>query len=528
MRAYPADEPLWRIGLYLRLSREDARQGESASIANQEKILRDFVADYFAPGSYTIDGVFADDGLSGTDTARPDFQRLRGCLARQELNCMVVKSLARGFRNLADQQKFLEEFLPLVGARFICASSPFMDTYADPRGAAGLEVPIRGMFNEQFAAATSEEIRKTFNMKRQRGEFIGAFAPYGYRKDPADKNHLLIDEDAAAVVAAIYRWFVDEGYSKAGIARRLNQLGEPNPAAYKQLQGLNYRNPHAGLPDSRWSAATVAKILRNEVYTGAMVQGRQRVISYKVHKQVNVPPQQWFVVPGTHQPIIDAAVFAQAQSLQQHPARTAPGERRLHLLSGLVRCAGCRKAMRRKSSGSKVYYVCRSRQQDCCRHSLREDELLSALLAVLRVQFALGGAELAARLAEITPQEDERRLLTRRLRQAEQQCQRCRSAAASLYPDWKSGEISREEYLSLKRYLTQEQRQLTDKIAVLQQQLAGREAAEPPWRALCGGTAESLDRGLLTTLVETVWVERQGELTIDFTFSDSLRRLLEE
>ena len=129
---------------------------------------------------------------------------------------MIIKSLARGFRNLADQQKFLEEFIPINGARFICTGTPFIDTYANPHSASGLEVPIRGMFNEQFAATTSEEIRKTFKMKRERGEFIGAFAPYGYKKDPNDKNSLIVDEEAAEVVKSIYHWFVNEGYSKMG------------------------------------------------------------------------------------------------------------------------------------------------------------------------------------------------------------------------------------------------------------------------------------------------------------------------
>ena len=104
-------EPFWKIGLYIRLSREDDNEDESESVINQEKILRDFVDSYFEPGTYVIVDVFADDGLTGTDTARPNFKRLEGCIVRKEVNCMIIKSLARGFRNLADQQKFLEEFI---------------------------------------------------------------------------------------------------------------------------------------------------------------------------------------------------------------------------------------------------------------------------------------------------------------------------------------------------------------------------------------------------------------------------------
>ena len=302
-------EPFWKIGLYIRLSREDDNEDESESVINQEKILRDFVDSYFEPGTYVIVDVFADDGLTGTDTARPNFKRLEGCIVRKEVNCMIIKSLARGFRNLADQQKFLEEFIPINGARFICTGTPFIDTYANPHSASGLEVPIRGMFNEQFAATTSEEIRKTFKMKRERGEFIGAFAPYGYKKDPNDKNSLIVDEEAAEVVKSIYHWFVNEGYSKMGIAKRLNQMGEPNPEAYKKKKGFKYNNPNSDKNDGLWSASTIARILQNEVYTGVMVQGRNRVISYKVHKQINVPEEEWFVVPNTHEAIIDRETF---------------------------------------------------------------------------------------------------------------------------------------------------------------------------------------------------------------------------
>lgn len=287
--ARSAIEIFWRIGLYIRLSREDENENESESVINQEKILRDFVNKYFGPGTYEIIGIFADDGLTGTDTDRPEFKRLENCIVRKEVNCMIVKSLARAFRNLADQQKFLDEFVPLNGTRFICTGTPFIDTYAAPRSATELEVPIRGMFNEQFAATTSEDVRRTFKVKRENGEFIGPFAPYGYVKDPDDKSRLLIDECAAEVVKSIYHWFVDEGYSKRGIANRLNQMGEPNPTAYKKKKGLKYCSPNSDKNDGLWCSSTIATILQNEVYTGTMVQGRNRVISYKVHKQICTP-----------------------------------------------------------------------------------------------------------------------------------------------------------------------------------------------------------------------------------------------
>ena len=238
------------------------------------------------------------------------------------------------------------------------------------------------MFNEQFAAVTSEEIRKTFKMKRERGEFIGAFAAYGYRKDPNDKNRLLIDEEAAEVVRSIYHWFVHEGYSKMGIAKRLNSMGEPNPEAYKKKKGLKYQNPNTSKNDGLWSAGTVARILQNEIYTGVMVQGRHRVISYKVHKQIAAPKEEWFVVPDTHEAIIDKETFEKAQALHRRDTRTAPGKREVYLFSGFVRCADCKKAMRRKTARSLAYYACRTftDKKTCSKHSIRQDKLEEALL----------------------------------------------------------------------------------------------------------------------------------------------------
>lgn len=520
-------EPFWRIGLYIRLSREDENEDESESIINQEKILRDFVAGYFEPGSYEIADVYADDGLTGTDTARPDFRRLEAGIAAGDVNCMIVKSLARGFRNLADQQKFLEEFIPLHGARFISTGAPFIDTYADPRTASGLEVPIRGMFNEQFAAATSEEIRKTFRMKRERGEFIGAFAAYGYRKDPADKNRLLVDEDAARVVRSIYRWFVNEGCSKMGIAKRLNQMGEPNPEAYKRKQGLKYYNPNSGRNDGLWSAGTVSRILRNELYTGAMVQGRHRVISYKVHKQINVPEEEWYVVQGTHEAVIDRRTFERAQALQSRNTRTPPGGQQVYLLSGFVRCAGCRKAMRRKTARGIAYYSCRSYtdKRACSKHSIRQDKLEAAVLAALRMQIALidGLDELTERIRAAPAGTREGKRLPDSLKQAEAQLDRLRAAYDGLYLDWKCGELGAEEYRRLRARLDGQIRRLEASAAYLKGELeSSGSAAEDPYLSafLEDKNIRSLDRGLISELISAVWVHENGAVTVDFSFSD--------
>ncbi len=535
-RNMPAqNKTFWKIGLYIRLSKEDDKKNgiedDSESVVNQEKILRDFTASYFEPGTYEVVDIFPDDGRTGTDTARPEFRRLVDGIIRGDINCMIIKSLARGFRNLADQQKFLEEFVPLHGTRFINTGHPFIDTYADPRSVSGLEVPIRGMFNEQFAAATSEEVRKTFNMKRERGEFIGSFAPYGYRKDPDNKNRLLIDDEAAETVRHIFRWFVYEGYSKRGIAERLNQIGEPNPEAYKKKTGLKYKNPNSGINDGLWSAITVTRLLQNAMYTGVMVQGKYRVVNYKVHKQVNVPEEEWFIVAGTHEAIIDQETFEKAQLLQRRNTRTSPGKKTVSVMAGMVRCAGCQKAMHRKTARNITYYHCRTYtdKKTCSKHTIRQDNLEAAVLQALQIQIGLADG-LAGEMERIQAAPDlrqESKHLSHALLQAEKQLNRHRDASDSLYMDWKGGELTREEYRRMKTKLAGQLRRFAETASHLKaeiQLMTSSGAADPFLTAfLKHKNIPALNRGIVIELIDAVWVHENGKITIDVLFADPYR-----
>lgn len=269
---------LWRVGLYIRLSRDDGRE-ESLSVQNQRKILLDYLEHEFQ-GQWELAGIYVDDGLTGTDDSRESFQRMIGDMKAGKLNCIVCKTLSRAFRNYADQGYFLEEVFPRYRTRFISLGSPRVDSFLDPEAVQmGLEIPINGILNDRYAAKTSADVRRTLDMKRRRGEFIGSFAPYGYDKDPADRNTLIPDPEAAAVVARVFEWYV-QGVGKGTIASRLNGLGLPNPTAYKAGKGSRYRRPGPA-NDGLWTPATVARMLQNPVYAGTLVQGRQRVVSYR-------------------------------------------------------------------------------------------------------------------------------------------------------------------------------------------------------------------------------------------------------
>lgn len=525
-------ESFWKIGLYIRLSKEDEKEEESESVINQEKILRDFVDEYFEPGNYIIVDIFPDDGLTGTDTFRPEFKRLERCIINKEVNCMIIKSLARGFRNLADQQKFLEEFIPMHGARFICIGTPFIDTYVNPHSVSGFEVPIRGMFNEQFAATTSEEIRKTFKMKRERGEFIGSFAPYGYRKNPVEKNNLIIDKQAAEVVRSIFTWFINEGYSKAGIAKKLNQMGEPNPEAYKKRQGLKYTNPNSGKNDGLWSPSTISRMLQNPMYMGVMVQGKNRIISYKVHKQVTVPENEWFIVPDTHEAIIDKETFEKAQALHRRETRTAPGKKVVYLMSGFVRCADCKKAMRRKTARDITYYYCRTYgdKKACSKHTIRQDKLEKAVLAALQMQIVLADdlSEAIQSINNAPVKNSKNKYLSYSLKQAEKLLKQNNDAFDSLYMDWKSGEITQEHYHRLKGKISEQIQHLEQNIAYLNEEMQVMVSEDPYLTTfLKHRNIQTLNRSILVELLNMIWVHEGGEITIDFKFADQYKRIFD-
>jgi len=289
----------WSIAGYIRLSREDGNE-ESESVVNQKKILSQYLANSFE-GQYTISDFYVDDGLSGTDDSRESFMRMVQDIEAGKVNCVLCKSLSRAFRNYSDQGYYLEYYFPQKNVRFISTGDPKIDTFTNPEAITGLEVPITGLMNDRFAAKTSSEIRRTFDAKRRSGEFIGAFAPYGYVKDPQNKNNLLLDEEVVPIKRDILHWFIHDGMSLTGIAKRLNELGVPNPTKYKHSKGFAYNNPSTEICDGLWVSSTVRRVLTDQVNLGHMVQGKQRVVSYKVHDRVTTSQDEWYVVKDTHE-----------------------------------------------------------------------------------------------------------------------------------------------------------------------------------------------------------------------------------
>lgn len=541
------DRIVWRIAVYIRLSRDDGND-ESLSVTNQKKIIREYLEKFFEE-EYLLVDYYIDDGISGTtDDSRINFLRMVEDVKAGLVNCIVCKTLARTFRNYADQGYYLEEFFPLYKTRFICLGSPAFDTYKNPESITdGMDVPITGLMNDRYAARTSNDIRRTFNTKRRNGEFIGAFAPYGYQKDPENKNALIIDEEPAQIVRNIYHWYVDEGMSKIGIVRHLNELGVPTPTQYKHSHGLNLKTPKQARNDGMWGITTVCTILSNRMYIGDMVQGKQRVVSYKVHKAVATPEDEWFIVENTHEPIIERELFEKAQSLSKRDTRTAPKKKKVYLFSGFLRCSDCGRGMTKKSYSRKnakgiereyTYYVCSTyamkNKNKCSRHRIKLEDLTEAVLKAIQIQIELVD-NMAEVIAEINKQPaicNQSLHLTKQLSEKEKQLEKTIDVTDSLYMDWKCGDITRAEYVRMKAKFEIKAKELENTIVHLKSeiQLASKGIGndDPYLRMfLKHKNIKELNRGILVELIDTIYVHENNEITIQFNFADQHKRMLE-
>ncbi len=520
---------LWRVGAYVRLSKEDGNN-ESESVINQKKILMEYLESSFE-GAYALADFYIDDGLTGTDDTRAEFMRMISDIERGGVNCVLCKTLARAFRNYSDQGYYLEAYFPLKKVRFICVGDPKIDTHTHPEALTGLEVPITGLMNDRFAGKTSSDVRRTFNTKRRRGEFIGAFPPYGYLKDPGDKNHLIPDPEIVPIKREIRDWLLRDGMSLAGAARRLNELGVPNPTAYKRGKGWLYTHPYAAQNDGLWSGTSVRRVMLDKVNLGHMAQGKQRVLSYKVHARESVPPADWFFVENTHARTFTQQEYDALERALRRDTRAPNGSAAPHLFSGFLRCADCGAAMHRKPAKGLVYYVCRTHAEKsavrCSKHSLRCDLIEAAVLAAIRAEIALCGpvGDLIERALRAPSANSQAGRIEKWIEDNRRELEKACAVTDGLYADWKTGAITEADYARMKARFQQRTERAREALARLETEksrlAAAGDAGGPRLRAFAAErNLPALDRCALLELVETIRVHEGKAITIVFRFRD--------
>ncbi len=528
---------LWKMGGYIRLSREDLQKinrglDDSNSVKNQRDILNDFHFNHAEEfESYTE---YVDDGHTGTDTERESFQRLLGDVMSGKINCVVVKDLSRFARNYSDAGSLIDNLFVQMGVRFISLAEG-VDSYLNPDSVNSIIVPITNVMNDQYCYQTSKKIRQVFDYKRRNGQYIGSFAPYGYIKDPKDKHQLIVDPEAAEIVKKIYELCL-QGMAKLQIVMYLNDHGIPSPTAYRKLKGLPYSPAISDAP--MWGNKIITDILRNPIYTGDLVQGRRRVKSYKVHQIEAVPEDEWVRVPDTHEAIITHETFDRVQELLKRDTRTAPKKRELHLFSGFLRCADCGKAVTRSQSGKNVYYSCstykkRSRTA-CTMHSIKHNRLEAAVLFAIQYQVstAVSYSEIVAHINAAPLKKSQSHRLNDQIAAKEKELTKITRYKQSLYQDWKDGEISQQEYREMKADYERQAAGLSDLLARLtaeRKQLSnGVDQQHPALVAFAKyQNIEKLTREILIELVDHIKVYENGNISVHFKFADEFRRIAE-
>lgn len=518
--------PKFQATAYLRLSYTENRENESDSIANQKKLIADYLK-----GHPDIELVSekVDDGYSGILFDRPAFQEMMQDIMEGKVNCVIVKDLSRLGREYIETGRYLRRIFPAYGVRFIAVNDN-IDTAHEHAGD-DLNISMKNIINDAYCHDISVKTRSALAVKRKNGDYVGACPVYGYRKSEKNRNQLVVDEYAARVVRDIFRAKID-GRSAKRIADELNALGVLSPLAYKVNRGLPHpKGGFADRPDPKWSAVTVIRILQDEIYTGTLAQGRQGTYNHKIKNVVQKPPEEWVRVENAHEPIIRKADFDLVQHIMGLDTRTSPNGEKVYLFSGLLVCGCCGGPMTRKitTSGGKkyIYYHCPTGKKHGCTHPvrLREDDLIQCVLASVQahVKNVVSVDEL---LNSISEESINRELVAgckAQIAENKTQLEQIGVFKASLYENFINGLLDKAEYKTLRDGYAQRMEELRSAIERLRQEMESvtdRTSERQKWIRQFQefSNMTELDRRTVVTLIQSIRVISKTELKITFRY----------
>jgi len=447
-----------KVAIYCRLSEEDKNKAspldDSASIQNQKSLL----IQYADKMNWKVFKVYSDDDYTGSDRNRPAFIQLIKDAEARKFDIILCKTQSRFTREMELVETYIHGLFPLWGIRFVSV----VDN-ADTANKGNKKArQINGLINEWYLEDMSESIRSVLVNRRQNGYHIGSFALYGYKKDPAEKGRLLIDEEAAAIVREVFCLYA-KGYGKTAIARVLNERNVPNPTEYKRLKGLRYQQPQS-MYSTLWKYPAISEMLKNEMYIGNMVQGKYGSISYKTKKNRPRPTEQWYRVEHTHPPIIDYSLWEQVQiRLKERSKPFKNGE--IGIFSGIAYCKNCGYALRSTKSHGKHYLTCPTRyvSKDACAGAFIPVEELKEIVVLEFSQFTdryLNLEDLEAQIKTPDSQEMSNALI-HQISELEKKLLLCSKALRSAYFDKMKGLLNQDQYMDFSQHFSEEQSKLS-------------------------------------------------------------------
>ncbi len=467
----------YNTALYMRLSRDDESYGDSVSIETQRTILRKYAAEN---GLHIVDE-YVDDGWSGTNFERPSFKRMMADVDMGKVNCIVTKDLSRFGREHVMMDYYLEFVFPEKQIRYIAVT----ENEDTERGLSDF-VPFKNLFNEMYSKDISKKVHSSYLLKAQKGQFTGCLAPFGYRKDPEDKNHLLIDEETAPIVRRLFAWAL-EGHGPNYIRRRLEEEKIPCPTYWNRVRGFRNVSTKWEKKDPVngryiWDFSVIKDILMNPVYTGA-IASQKKEYRFKIGTIGEKKPEDWIVVENQHEPLVDRKTFDIVQrklKSRQRPRQT--GE--ISLFAGLIKCGECGKSLTIRYTNDKhpkQIYSCKTYnaygKQHCTQHRVEYDTLYSLVLNKIRecARAALmDGEAVAGKLTDTceAEQKGQREALERSLTKDEERIDVLEKMVLRLYEDMVAGRISEANFNLLMEKTQAEQAELKAKVTEGRKKLA--------------------------------------------------------
>ena len=436
-----------RIAVYCRLSKEDvAERNESESIQNQKNLL----TAYAEKMNYEIYNIYVDDGISaaysGAENERPAFLQMIADAERGKFNIVLCKSQSRFSRNAEVVEKYIHGLFVEKGIRFIGLVDNADSAVKGNKKAR----QINSLINEWYLEDLSENVKSVLKNKMQRGEYIGSFAPYGYKKDARNRNRLIINEETADVVRMIFDWSI-HGFGAVKICRMLNDMNIPNPRKQQEKDGLRTVKMYSENDSGKWSASTINDILHNIEYTGCIAQHKTEKVSYKHKKIHKVGTGEWIIAENTHEAIISKSDFEQVQ-INMGKKRKADGTGKVHLLSGLVYCGQCGSCMQKNYNRRYLYLRCREKytvtESECRTPNIRLDFILDSMnyefirntiIEFVKENKSVFGGD---NIRKIT--------LEKRITELKSEYRKYDTAKRNLYVDKCGGIITESEYLRYK------------------------------------------------------------------------------
>lgn len=521
---------VYRAGIYLRLSREDGDKFESDSIGSQRTILMNYL-NLHTDIEYV--DTYSDDGYSGTNFNRPDFQRMWTDLQNRRINCVIVKDLSRFGRDYIDVGNYLERRFPLMDIRFIAVT----DNIDSVKQSYDMGFSFKNIFNAQYAKDIQTKVNSSLEAKRQAGDFVGSFASYGYKKDTMDKHKLVIDEYAAEIVRRIFRDYCN-GIGQITIAKLLNDENILCPTAYKRSKGLKYHNCNRLRDTSFWTYSTIHHILVNEIYIGTMVQGK----SYrKIMKGKSTLKQKedWIRVENTHPAIIDRETWDKTQrqlsmDTRQNIDFVTGLQKNNHLFAGIIKCGDCKRGMTKNISSKTFYYVCGSNKHygKCSRHPIKYDTVYHIILTDLNacIKSVHDLQQMIEKHQPVTKDNasDSTKLA---IRKAETELSKCQEIKKNLYDDYCNNLLTKQELLSYKEDYSKKEEALKQEIQTLTAKLQKAPETllkESKWvqELLKYNKIKELDRDIVLKMVHNIYVYENNKIEITYNFTDELDALL--